>query len=249
MLDATVARLRQDILRGVLAPGSRLRMGELRARYGVSGSPLREALSRLVGSGLIRAEPQRGFAVAGASREDLRDITRARQAIESEALRLAMANGDESWESAVLAAFHTLARRTERGDYMREEAFGGWEEAHRVFHKSLIAACGSGRLIAFQETLYDQALRYRALVASFRPDREALIAEHRALMQAVLSGDAEGACETLRRHLALTADLIMTADAAAGVIGSAEDDEGAAARREEVPRQAGRRESKQGEGE
>lgn len=218
MLDATVMRLRADIINGDFAPNTRLRMDDLRLRYGVSGSPLREALSRLVGTGLIRAEPQRGFAVAAASRADLLDITLTRQTIEAEALRLAMIAGDERWEAAVIAAYHTLARRTERGDYLDRTTFANWEEAHSGFHKALVSACGSPRLIAYQASLYDQAMRYRALVASYNLDRQSMLAEHRALLDAVLSGDADLACETLRQHLALTADLVLAADAAAELL-------------------------------
>lgn len=206
LIDAAMEQLRADIITGTLPPASRLRIDDLKERYGVGGSPLREALSRLVPEGLVRAESQKGFCVAGMSAEDLADLTRLRQMTEPEALALAMRNGDEVWESEIVAAFHRLARRAEddSGSVERTER---WEGAHKVFHRALIAACGSPRLLQLQGNLYDQARRYRVLLLNYTVADE-VIAEHRLLMEAVLSGDVSRASEALRHHLALTADCV-----------------------------------------
>lgn len=209
-LDRTIVRLRTDIVTGQLAPDSKLRLDDLKARYGVSGSPLREALSRLAGAGFVLAEPQRGFCVPGASREDLLDITMVRQLIEAKALALSMDQGDEVWEGELVAAFHRFKQRTERGCHLETETLPLWEEAHKDFHLALISACGSDRLIELQEDLYDQAMRYRRMLAEYRFDADDLIAEHTVLMDAILSGDQARAIEELTRHLSLTADLVTS---------------------------------------
>src|ERR671922_1679532 len=90
--------IEQDILAGHHAPGSRLGIVDLVQRYDIGATPLREGLSRLMSRGLIVGIGQRGFRVAEVSREDLLDITRMRTVVELEALRLAIANGDDSWE-------------------------------------------------------------------------------------------------------------------------------------------------------
>ncbi len=206
--DRIAEQLRFDIVTGALAPDSKLKLDRLKARYGVGGSPLREALARLVGTGLVRAEPQRGFCVAGSSHEDLEDVTRLRLLIEPEALRQSMARGDENWEAMVVAAFHRLERRTLRGDHQTRDSFPKWEEAHRAFHVALVAQCGSARLIKLQSELYDQVLRYRANLIEFGLDPEALSAEHRTLKDAVLSGDKNAAVKNLKQHLSLTRDIM-----------------------------------------
>src|SRR3977135_3676124 len=78
----------QDILAGLLAPGSRLGIVDLVQRYDIGATPLREGLSRLMSRGLIVGTGQRGFRVADVSREDLLDITRMRTVVEDRALRL-----------------------------------------------------------------------------------------------------------------------------------------------------------------
>src|SRR5262245_10632838 len=100
----------QDIIAGDLAPGSRLGIADLVQRYEIGATPLREGLSRLVSRGLIIGIGQRGFRVADVSSEDLRDITRMRTVVELEALRLAMAHGDDGWEAGVIAALHQMRR-------------------------------------------------------------------------------------------------------------------------------------------
>src|SRR3954467_7747572 len=84
----------QDILAGLLAPGSRLGIVGLVQRYEIGATPLREGLSRLMSRGLIVGTGQRGFRVADISRDDLLDITLMRTAVEIEAIRLAITHGD-----------------------------------------------------------------------------------------------------------------------------------------------------------
>src|SRR4029077_1965395 len=137
----------QDILAGHLAPGARLGIVDLVQRYEIGATPLREGLSRLVSRGLIVGIGQRGFRVADVSREDLLDITRMRTVVEIEALRLAIAQGDDAWEAGILSALQQMQRYVERhGDQFREGA-EDFDRLHKAFHTSLLAACGSKRLL------------------------------------------------------------------------------------------------------
>ena len=106
--------MERDIISGHLAPGARLGIVDLVRRYEIGATPLREGLSRLVSRGLIVGIGQRGFRVADVSREDLLDITRMRTVVEMEALRLAIANGDDAWEAGILGALHQMRRYIER---------------------------------------------------------------------------------------------------------------------------------------
>src|SRR3546814_19026824 len=72
-------------------------------------SPLREALARLVGDQLVNSLEQRGFWVAPLSLEELDDISRVRNLVETEALRLSIENGDDAWEQQVRNAFTALS--------------------------------------------------------------------------------------------------------------------------------------------
>ncbi len=96
LIETAYATLRNEIIDGTLEPGAKLRTEELRARYDVSGSTIREALTRLIGEALVTSEGQRGFRVANASLEDFRDLTAVRKLIETEALRQAIEVGGET---------------------------------------------------------------------------------------------------------------------------------------------------------
>jgi DNA-binding GntR family transcriptional regulator len=95
-IEAVQQRLREDIVSGRLAPREKLRLAELKTRYEMGSSPLREALSRLVGEGLVTFEGNKGFRVRGLSREDLADIAYMRTAVETFAIRTAIERGGES---------------------------------------------------------------------------------------------------------------------------------------------------------
>lgn len=110
LIETAYATLRGEIIDGTLEPGAKLRTEELRARYDVSGSTIREALTRLLGEALVTSEGQRGFRVAPASLEDFRDLTEVRKLIETTALRQAIEVGDETWESEIVAAYYRLSK-------------------------------------------------------------------------------------------------------------------------------------------
>ena len=88
-VDFIVERLREDILAGRLAPGSRLVESDLTARFAVSRGPVREALRRLSAEGLIEHRPHRGAVVRRLSERDIRELFQIRVEMEALAARLA----------------------------------------------------------------------------------------------------------------------------------------------------------------
>jgi GntR family transcriptional regulator, carbon starvation induced regulator len=198
----------RDIIAGHLAPGARLGIVDLVQRYEIGATPLREGLSRLISRGLIVGIGQRGFRVAEVSREDLLDITRMRTVIEIEALRLAMAQGDDAWEAGILSALHQMRRHIERtGNEFREGA-PDFDQLHKRFHSTLLAACGSKRLLTAHSDLYDQAYRYRrVMMRSFDSGKE-FVAAHQSLADRVLARDLDGAQTMLAAHLHSTLDFV-----------------------------------------
>jgi len=196
-----------DILAGRLAPASRLGITETAARYGVGATPLREALSRLVARGLVRAEGHRGFRVTAISRADLADIVLTRQAIEREALRLSMLKGDDAWEAGILAALHRLKRGVAADPRGFREGDAAFDALHKSFHSALIAACGSPRLLAAQSQLYDEAYRYRRLMMASFHSPEEFLSSHERLADLIVARDG-AATKELERHIASTLALV-----------------------------------------
>jgi DNA-binding GntR family transcriptional regulator len=205
MADAIEAQLRIDVIAGTLEPSSALKMGDLRQRYRVGTSPLREALTRLAGEGLVELEPNKGFRVKALSPEDLADIAYMRTALETSAIRTAIARGDDAWEAGIVSTLHRLVRATERTGTDRS-SLDDWQVAHDAFHQALVSACGSPRLLAEQRRLADQHARYRRFLMAENFPRDLLIVEHRNLAEATLARDAEKAARLLSAHLAITSD-------------------------------------------
>ena len=176
-------RIRNDILMGTLRPNERLKIQALSDRYAIGATAVREALSRLVTDGLVDSEDQKGFCVAPVSQDDLIDLTETRIAVEEMAIRKAIAQGDVEWEAQVLSSYHRLSRTPEPTTLANHAA---WALAHRQFHESLVAQCGSPWLLRLCAMMYDKSERYRNLAErSTRPDERDTATEHRELMESL----------------------------------------------------------------
>ena len=204
LVEVTYERLRREILEGTLPPDSKLGTEDLRARYNVAGSTIREALTRLLGEALVTSEGQRGFRVAPASLDDFRDLTEVRMLIETEALRQSIANGDEAWESQVVAAFYRLSKVEKRLAVDPVGTSREFEERNREFHLALIAACPSRWLHHIYALLYQQSERYRRIAVSRRNVPRDVHAEHQAILDATLARDVELACKLTVEHIERT---------------------------------------------
>src|SRR5450755_4608853 len=206
--ERAASLVERDIIAGLLAPGARLGIVDLARRYEIGATPLREGLSRLVSRGLIVGIGQRGFRVSEISREDLLDITQMRTVVEIEALRLAMAQGDDAWEAGIVSALHQMRRHIQRtGNDFREGA-PDFDRLHKAFHTSLLAACGSKRLLAAHSDLYDQAYRYRRVMMRAFDSGKKFVAAHQLLAERIIGRDIKGSQAMLAAHLRSTLDIV-----------------------------------------
>ena len=201
-------RIRREILSGELPPGEKLRIEHLRKRYGVGGSPIREALNRLSVEGMVSRVDQKGFRVADISVDELDELIKTRCWLEATAVRESITHGDDAWEEGVVLAFHRLSKAPRSAEAQSFAVNPEWEDLHRAFHMAVIAGSGSRWLDAYCEQLNDLAERYRqfAIRASY-PQRHELD-EHRAIMEAAVARDADAAEKVLLDHYRRTGDII-----------------------------------------
>ncbi len=208
--ESIYQRIRQDILWMRLAPGAPLRSDELRARYDVGISPLREALTRLSAERLVTSAGQRGFRVAPLTVYDVEDTVATRIVIEREALSRSIRNGDIGWETGVVAAFHALSRNPIPDETPQSTQM--WAAHHRQFHMALLSACGSRWLVELAGLLFDQAERHRLLRGKFAP-RDKLkrdtLREHRRIYDAALARDVDAAVKAMVKHYETTAKQVV----------------------------------------
>lgn len=206
LTEQAIERLTTEIVSGALPPERKLLVADLKDRYGMGASPLREAMARLVSQGFVVFDRRRGFRVAPVSREDLEDLLLVRQTLETAALERSMAKGDVEWEVGIVAAFTRLERSVQNRAAQDTPESPQIESAHKQFHTALLAGCGSHRMLQLHDLLYDQARRYRHLMMQRLQNLDEFLEKHRLLMAIVINRDAKTACPELVHHLALTLD-------------------------------------------
>lgn len=210
LVEDVHVQLRSDILAGRLLPGSRLKMADTAAELQVSLSVLREALARLAEQNLVVLEPQAGYRVLPLSREDLLDLTTARVQIETVALRQAISRGDLAWEAQVIACHHTLSRTPFHTADDPDHPNEAWIQAHSEFHASMLAGCGSRRLLAIATSLRETAEVYRKWSLPLGHDRRRDIpGEHRIILEATLARDADRAVALYEGHVEHTTKALL----------------------------------------
>ena len=218
--DKAYRALRRDIVSGNLKPGERLRIAKLTADYDIGASPLREALSKLSSEFLVLVEGQRGFSVAPISVEELKDVSQIREDLEAEAMRRAIAKGDDKWEAGIVAAFYNLSKADKR---RREDHIANaneWEDRNREFHEALVAACDSEMIKRLRRLLYYQHERYRRISLKNPDPMRDLDAEHREIMEATLARDIHRAIALSREHIDRTTRAVLEVIGQKALIGA-----------------------------
>ncbi|WP_299685591.1 FCD domain-containing protein [uncultured Vibrio sp.] len=200
LTDKVSKMIRQDILFGEFTPGQKLVVADLKSRYNVGASPIREALVQLSWSKYVKLEPQKGCWVSPVSKEELNDLYESLRMVSSVLLEKAISMGDESWELEVLTSYHKLSRLR---NVQQEFDYAEWEERHQQFHIALLEGANSENMFKFFDDLLNQVKRYRFLVMSTNSISDSLfvIDEHEMLMKLVLSKDIEQATQLLDQHL------------------------------------------------
>lgn len=190
------------IINGDLGPGTRLRIEELAAMLEMSHLPIREAIRRLAGTGLVEHVPHRGATVAELSLEDLRQLSEARLLLEPEMIRHAARAFSESDERDARAALAAISAT-------RADDNATWS-AHTAFHFALYRPCGSEWMLRLVRPLWESSQRYRLTIPrlnSAQRRKEAAV-EHKEMLDACVAHDADRAGDVLHNHLVKTVNLI-----------------------------------------
>lgn len=207
--ETTKEKIRNDVVSGHFKPGDRLMMESLAKRYGVSMSPLREALSGLAAEHFIEFERHRGFQVALITKADLYDLTETRKLLEADIVRLALRHGDDVWESKVIAAFHQLSSIEKKiiNTGYRDDAL--WEERNMAFHAAISEACPLQWLQQLRSQIFSKAQRYRHLAWAVMPDAKTVAAEHQEIFDALMARDEDRLVQATEVHIDNVAALAL----------------------------------------
>jgi GntR family transcriptional regulator, carbon starvation induced regulator len=208
-------RLHDDLLNCEFAPGEKLLFRVLMKRYDTGISTIREALLRLVGTGLVQMEEQRGFYATPATRADLLELAKLRQQVETLALRNSIENATDDSNGEILKCYYRLSKLLRAAEPKSgkglDTAFAKELEArHSDFHEALVARCDMPRLLHFRKSLFEQSNRYRRLKDVRHRIGKKTDTSHRVLMEAVLERNVEGACRLMNDHVMHTAELLLS---------------------------------------
>jgi DNA-binding GntR family transcriptional regulator len=188
--------LRGDILALRLPPGSPLADRDLGQRFGVSRTPIREALIRLAEDGLVEVRPQSGTSVARIPIRQLPEALVVRQALEERAVQLAASGRSED----DVASLRRIVKRQQAmagiGD---AESF---HEADEAFHEAIAAIAGYPALWRLAQQAKTQIDRVRRLTLPVEGRMRQVIREHEVIIAAISSSNPTLATEAMHRHLA-----------------------------------------------
>jgi DNA-binding GntR family transcriptional regulator len=200
--DRAYAALLDEIQGGALGPGTVIGEVEQAARLGVSRTPLREAIGRLVADGLVVQQSPRVTVVSGIDADDIRELFEVRRALEETAARLAAARGDTT-------AFAALAAEFSEADLVGADALDEYYRLIARFDAELDRSASNGYLAAALRTVRTHLVRVRRL-ARDNPDRLAhSAAEHRLIATAIAERDADLAASATHVHLRNALEAIL----------------------------------------
>ncbi|WP_405970609.1 GntR family transcriptional regulator [Streptomyces sp. NBC_00988] len=213
--EAVYERLRQDIESLRLKPGAKLSEIQLGEELGASRTPVREAIRRLSREGLVDFVPGEVARVAALSLGGVRSLFEFRMLLEPEAAAQVAARGRE--QEGVVEPFRKLL--AELDDF--EESFRAMDAARQAqsfqdfytltesFDQHVIATCRNPYLARTVRDLRSQTVRLRHLSHSGPRRMLTSLDEHRAMLRAIVGGDAAGASAACRHHLAQTLQALI----------------------------------------
>lgn len=192
-VEYVLARLREDIATGEIPPGASLRQLDIAQRYGVSATPVREALRLLERDGSIQYAQHRGVTVAEMPPEAIRDLYRLRARAEALAVELAVERMQPERLELIVRRHDALAATGGRGDAVELSGL------NRAFHFALYEA-GSGVVTNHLTQLWTALPADRTIWAN-ADHAGVLLAEHAAILAAVRAGDAVEAGRRMAEHV------------------------------------------------
>jgi DNA-binding GntR family transcriptional regulator len=189
--------IRNLILTGELAPGSRIGQEELAGRFGVSRLPVRDALSRLESDGLVILKASSGAWVARLDLKECIEIYKIRERLEPLALTEAVKNISDADIEELAALVESIAGAKDDEEFLRLD---------REFHLACYRAANMRQLQSMAEKFWNTTQHYRRLFIQtvIRTNRWVIDAEHRLMIDAIRRRDGEGAGNVLFEHIRRT---------------------------------------------
>lgn len=193
--DTVKSALRAAIISGEMQPGRVYSAPSLGEQFGVSATPIREAMLDLVREGLVIALPNRGFQVTEVSQRDLYEVTELRLMLEPPAIERATPNVPADAFPALRRQAAAIVEGAESGDLI------GYLSADSDFHLALLQYAGNARLTELVASLRSQTRLFGLSALSEQGRLTASAREHEAMLDAIEARDAVRARELVHAHI------------------------------------------------
>jgi len=195
--DKLISDIRNEVSSGILKPGDQLEVTALAERFGVSRTPIREAIRTLVETGVLETRPRKGSFVRVLSAKQLLDLFQVAAELEGMACRLAALS---LTKENVEAIERGLAKCTQASEAQNNAEYA---MANLDFHTAIHNASGNDWLIEQLRQLQINLNSYRTMPYEIRGRLNKSTDEHKIICDAILSGDGEHACNLMRDHMML----------------------------------------------
>jgi DNA-binding GntR family transcriptional regulator len=196
--DEVVGRMRDLIVEGTLAGGTRIHEGKLCEQLGVSRTPLREALKVLANEGLVDLLPNRGAVVRPVTAKDTRDMLRVLGRLEALAGELACANATDAEIAALKAVHDRMMAQHAAGNIME------YFKLNQEIHGGVVRVARNATLQSLHDTLQARVKRIRFVPHDFGVATDQPLREHEAMMAALVARDGKRLGRLLDEHLEMT---------------------------------------------
>jgi DNA-binding GntR family transcriptional regulator len=201
--DQVYRKLRDAIASGVLEGGSRHSVYELAQSFGVSRTPVREAVLRLVDLDMISVERNRGIVIRGTDVEEIRSVFELRLLLEPTAASIAAMRRDSALIAQLRAGSAAMKAAAEKDD---EQVFMARD---REFHQAIISSLGNDRMTKIVNSLRGATQARGASTVHRSRDLVAIAREHDPILAAIVKGDESRARASMVKHLVETGSLLM----------------------------------------
>lgn len=205
LCESVYAQLRSELMNGELALDVRLTEPKVATRFGISRTPVREALARLCADGLLQ-RAEYGFSPVRPSIPLIRDLYELRIALELAGIDRAIGNAGVEHDRGLLQA-ERARWESLRADPPKQEP--GFVVVDEKFHVALLSAAGNAELVRSLQTVNARIRHVRMFDFMVNNRIEVTIDEHLAIVEAVLAGELPRARELLHRHIGESLDVVL----------------------------------------
>lgn len=195
--------IREEILKGAIAPKDRLIEAKIAEEIGTSRTPVREALHNLELEKLVVSIPRVGYVVRGMDREEVEQLCEIRAAIEGLAIEWAV---KKQRDKLIPSLRRNIANQKK---YISKGNLNGYVELDAQFHDIIARLAGSERLLELTQTLRRHMLRYRIQCIYLAETAERSMHGHERILEAIERGDSAQIAVAVKTHLVQARDDIL----------------------------------------